>query len=215
MPAGVPRARTTWGSGRTATSRRARTSRSSRARFAARAWRTCGRPRQLFTDIRRRTSLGGRCGECEMNGHCGGCRARAYGMTGDLMAEDPLCTHTPGTFAASPLLLARRSPGEGGVVGRASVVGAQRPAALEYGPESPATVAWDDDADGTHEEGARVRAGDGDEGRRGVLPQERPRSRDRRRTRTDPRADADAEDVRLGIAYSIRSRLSESAAMSA
>ena len=58
----------------------------------------------LFADIRRRTSLGGRCGACEMNGHCGGCRARAYGMTGDLMAEDPLCTHTPGTFAGSPLL---------------------------------------------------------------------------------------------------------------
>src|SRR5206468_11688454 len=59
---------------------------------------------ELFAGIRRRTSLGGRCGECEMNGHCGGCRARAYGMTGDLMAEDPLCTHTPGTFAGSPLL---------------------------------------------------------------------------------------------------------------
>ena len=58
----------------------------------------------LFADIRRRTSLGGRCGACEMNGHCGGCRARAYGMTGDVMAEDPLCTHTPGTFAGSPLL---------------------------------------------------------------------------------------------------------------
>ena len=39
-----------------------------------------------------------------MNGHCGGGRARAYGMTGDLMAEDPLCTHTPGTFTGSPLL---------------------------------------------------------------------------------------------------------------
>ena len=62
---------------------------------------------ELFTGIRRRTSLGGRCGECEMNGHCGGCRARAYGMTGDLMAEDPLCTHTPGTFAGSPLLAIR------------------------------------------------------------------------------------------------------------
>ena len=59
---------------------------------------------ELFNDIRRRTSLGGRCGECEMNGHCGGCRARAYGMSGDLMAEDPLCTHTPGKFAGSPLL---------------------------------------------------------------------------------------------------------------
>src|SRR5687767_11921647 len=59
---------------------------------------------ELFTGIRRRTSLGGRCGECEMNGHCGGCRARAYGMTGDLMAEDPLCTHPPGKFAGPPLL---------------------------------------------------------------------------------------------------------------
>ena len=65
---------------------------------------------ELFTGIRQRASLGGRCGECEMNGHCGGCRARAYGMTGDLMAEDPLCTHTPGKFAGSPLL-ALRGPG--------------------------------------------------------------------------------------------------------
>ena len=87
---------------------------------------------KLFTDIRRRTSLGGRCGECEMNGHCGGCRARAFGMTGDLMAEDPLCTHTPGTFAGSPLLVSR---------GRA-----QGPPTIEYGPESPSTIAWDDEA---------------------------------------------------------------------
>jgi AdoMet-dependent heme synthase len=102
---------------------------------------------ELFADIRRRTSLGGRCGACEMNGHCGGCRARAYGMTGDLMAEDPLCTHTPGTFAGSPLLLASRSPGEGAAIrDRASVAGAQATAAIEYGPESPTTIVWDDAA---------------------------------------------------------------------
>ena len=83
---------------------------------------------ELFADIRRRTSLGGRCGECEMNGHCGGCRARAYGMTGDLMAEDPLCTHTPGRFAGSPLLAMR---------GGASVAGAPGTAAIEDGAESP------------------------------------------------------------------------------
>ena len=82
---------------------------------------------ELFTGIRQRTALGGRCGACEMNGHCGGCRARAYGMTGDVMAEDPLCTHTPGKFAGSPLLVLRKP-------------------ALEYGPASPATVAWDDAA---------------------------------------------------------------------
>src|SRR5690349_4356843 len=82
----------------------------------------------LFNDIRRRSALGGRCGECEMNAHCGGCRARAFGMTGDLMAEDPLCTHTPGTFAASPLLTI------------------QRRAAVEYGNRATSTIAWDTDA---------------------------------------------------------------------
>ena len=91
---------------------------------------------EVFTGIRRRASLAGRCGACEMNGHCGGCRARAYGMTGDVMAEDPLCTHSPGTFAGSPLLLLR-----GG--SDMAVAGAR---AIEYGPESPATIAWDDAA---------------------------------------------------------------------
>ena len=81
----------------------------------------------LFTGIRQRTSLGGRCGACEMNGHCGGCRARAYGMTGDVMAEDPLCSHTPGKFAGSPLLVVRKP-------------------SIEYGAAAAATIAWDDGA---------------------------------------------------------------------
>ncbi len=51
-----------------------------------------------FVKIRERGGLGGRCGACELRGACGGCRARAYGMTGDFLAEDPLCTHVPGTF---------------------------------------------------------------------------------------------------------------------
>ena len=76
-----------------------------------------------------------------MNGHCGGCRARAYGMTGDLMAEDPLCTHIPGKFAGSPLLTQHGPPspfrGFGEVPGTS---------AIEYGPESPTTIAWDDAA---------------------------------------------------------------------
>ena len=91
----------------------------------------------LFADIRRRSSLGGRCGSCEMNAQCGGCRARAYGMTGDLMAEDPLCTHTPGTFAGSPLLA---------VHGGGPASPATASATLQYGPESPTTIAWDDAA---------------------------------------------------------------------
>jgi AdoMet-dependent heme synthase len=94
----------------------------------------------LFRDIRRRASLGGRCGECEMNAHCGGCRARAYGMTGDLMAEDPLCTHTPGTFIGSPLL-ALRGPGA-----TASGPFAHAEGPIQYGRESTTTIAWDDAA---------------------------------------------------------------------
>ena len=97
----------------------------------------------MFSDIRRRTSLGGRCGACELNGHCGGCRARAYGMTGDLMAEDPLCTHTPGTFAGAPLLLARHGLGDDGALHGASVPGAAGTVAIEYGAESTTTIAWD------------------------------------------------------------------------
>lgn len=91
---------------------------------------------ELFEGIRRRTALGGRCGECEMNAHCGGCRARAYGMTGDLMAEDPLCTHTPGTFAGAPLLtlpVAPTGPSTG-------------PRRLEYGHDTSTTIGWDDAA---------------------------------------------------------------------
>jgi radical SAM protein with 4Fe4S-binding SPASM domain len=88
---------------------------------------------ELFADIRRRSSLGGRCGPCEMNAHCGGCRARAYGMTGDLLAEDPLCTHTPGKFAGSPLLLARR-------------LGDDRAPEIQYGAVSSPTIDWDEDA---------------------------------------------------------------------
>ena len=65
-----------------------------------------------------------------MNAQCGGCRARAYGMTGDLMAEDPLCTYTPGTFAGSPLLSLH-----GGA--------ARESAAIEYGLQSTTTIAWD------------------------------------------------------------------------
>ena len=85
----------------------------------------------LFGDIRRRAALGGRCGECELNAHCGGCRARAYGMSGDLMAEDPLCTHTPGRFAGSPLLIVRGTQETPGARG------------LLYGTQAQTTIAWD------------------------------------------------------------------------
>jgi radical SAM protein with 4Fe4S-binding SPASM domain len=114
---------------------------------------------ELFADIRRRSSLGGRCGACEMNAHCGGCRARAYGMTGDLMAEDPLCTHTPGKFVGSPLLAPRGAdrvgppsprrgfgPSTSSGPSRATSRDGETPSLIEYGGESAPTIAWDDAA---------------------------------------------------------------------
>jgi len=50
----------------------------------------------VFRQIRERGELGGKCGPCEFSRMCGGCRARAYGLTGDYMAEDPWCVYEPG-----------------------------------------------------------------------------------------------------------------------
>jgi hypothetical protein len=58
-------------------------------------------------------------------------------MAGDLMAEDPLCTHTPGKFTGSPLLA---------VYGRTEMSTAFGPPAVHYGLDSSPTIAWDDDA---------------------------------------------------------------------
>jgi AdoMet-dependent heme synthase len=99
----------------------------------------------LFTGIRQRASLGGRCGECEMNAHCGGCRARAFGMTGDVMAEDPLCTHTPGRFPPS-LLRSYGLAGAGSPLVAVGGTSSTAPPLMQYGPESAPTIAWDDGA---------------------------------------------------------------------
>ena len=71
------------------------------------------------------------------------------------MAEDPLCTHTPGTFAGSPLLTLRgsgspalserrESPLDGARGDPEALEGSK--GAIEYGPEPPKTIAWDDAA---------------------------------------------------------------------
>lgn len=65
-----------------------------KAQTLSEVWETS----EPFVEIRQRKELGGRCGACEFNGLCGGCRARAFGVTGDLMAEDPLCSYEPGKF---------------------------------------------------------------------------------------------------------------------
>jgi radical SAM protein with 4Fe4S-binding SPASM domain len=45
---------------------------------------------ELFQRVRRR-DFTGLCGTCNDKDECGGCRARAYALTGNLYASDPLC----------------------------------------------------------------------------------------------------------------------------
>ncbi len=48
--------------------------------------------------------LKGKCGICEFRHICLGCRARAYGMTGDYLAEEPFCIHDPVPGSSSSLM---------------------------------------------------------------------------------------------------------------
>ncbi|SBW09532.1 Radical SAM domain protein [uncultured delta proteobacterium] len=54
-------------------------------------WRTA----EPFLRFRDKNAYGGKCGPCEYHRVCGGCRARAHSLTGDYMAEEPLCTYAP------------------------------------------------------------------------------------------------------------------------
>jgi radical SAM protein with 4Fe4S-binding SPASM domain len=49
----------------------------------------------LFAELRDPDLLGGKCGLCEFKRVCGGCRARAYGMTLEYLGEEPYCTYEP------------------------------------------------------------------------------------------------------------------------
>ena len=59
-------------------------------------WRTA----EPFLRFRNRAAYIGKCGFCEYHRVCGGCRARAYSLTGHYMAEEPLCSYLPGVRAA-------------------------------------------------------------------------------------------------------------------
>ncbi len=67
---------------------------------------------KVFKDLRNPNSLKGKCGVCEYRASCGGCRARAYGLSNDFidycgdlhepaelkndyLTEDPWCVHQP------------------------------------------------------------------------------------------------------------------------
>ncbi len=53
------------------------------------------RSSDLFARLRDADLLGGKCGVCEYRRVCGGCRARAYEVSGDELAEEPLCLYRP------------------------------------------------------------------------------------------------------------------------
>ncbi len=46
---------------------------------------------EILNDLRNKQKLKGCCGECEIKNLCGGCRAAAYGKTGNLYEEDSYC----------------------------------------------------------------------------------------------------------------------------
>ncbi|MDQ3698787.1 MAG: radical SAM protein [Gemmatimonadota bacterium] len=60
-----------------------------RQRFAD-VWRDA----PLFRELRG-GALGGKCGRCEYRAVCGGCRARALALEGDVLAADPSCVYEP------------------------------------------------------------------------------------------------------------------------
>ncbi len=49
----------------------------------------------LFRILRNLQLREGKCGHCEYKKLCGGSRARAYALTGDVLAEDPRCVYQP------------------------------------------------------------------------------------------------------------------------
>jgi radical SAM protein with 4Fe4S-binding SPASM domain len=90
-----------------------------RTRSFGELWRESALFRQL-----REGGLGGKCGACEYRAMCGGCRARAFAATGDVLAADPSCTYEP-------------RPG-------AEVIVAERP--VSYGAEFPPALRWSPEA---------------------------------------------------------------------
>jgi radical SAM protein with 4Fe4S-binding SPASM domain len=49
----------------------------------------------LFGALRNLDGFEGKCGACEFRRVCGGCRARAYSLTGNYLAEEPHCVYQP------------------------------------------------------------------------------------------------------------------------
>src|SRR6266540_3681294 len=86
-----------------------------RAQRFGEIWRESPLFRRLRED-----RLGGKCGVCEYRQVCGGCRARAFATTGDVLAADPACAYEPARDA--PLIESARE--------------------VTYGADFQAALAW-------------------------------------------------------------------------
>jgi radical SAM protein with 4Fe4S-binding SPASM domain len=58
-------------------------------------FRDVWRSAEVFEKLRDPDLLEGKCGVCEFKQVCLGCRARAFGMTQDYLAEEPFCIYEP------------------------------------------------------------------------------------------------------------------------
>jgi radical SAM protein len=56
----------------------------------------------IFLKLRDSSLLHGKCGACEFRNICGGSRARAYAVTGDVLAEEPCCIYQPRGYHPDP-----------------------------------------------------------------------------------------------------------------
>ncbi len=56
---------------------------------------------ELFLKLRDLSNLKGKCSACEFKRVCGGCRARAYEVTGDYLAAEPYCIYHPSAKAVA------------------------------------------------------------------------------------------------------------------
>lgn len=50
---------------------------------------------EFFSNVRNKTNLRGKCGVCEYQDICGGCRTAAEYYTGDILGSDPRCAYIP------------------------------------------------------------------------------------------------------------------------
>lgn len=65
---------------------------------------------KVFQELRDRKLLEGKCGACEFRDVCGGCRARAYALTDNYLAEDPSCEYQPGQAGSQSIRFEKTTP---------------------------------------------------------------------------------------------------------